>query len=184
MSRYKELIELVRDLRPFHIIEIGTWNGQRAAQMMGVSNAFYTGFDLFEEATQETNKAEMNVKAASSMLDVAKSIESAGFTRFALIRGNTRETLPAYFQGNPERFDFAFIDGGHSEETILSDFKLIYENIDPGGTIVLDDYYEPALEGFGCNFLLDRGELMEGSDPTVMKRENKRVNTRLLMVKK
>lgn len=182
MNRYEELITLARDIKPKHIIEIGTWTGQRAAQLMGVTNAFYTGFDLFEEGTKEIDKQEMNVKQHTQMLDVAKQIEVAGFSKFALIRGNTKNTLPKYFAEEAHPFDFAFIDGGHSEETIRSDFQHIYENIDDGGTIVMDDYYEPPIEGFGCNCIAEEMEgtkLLKCSDPTSQKSR-----VRLLVVTK
>ena len=33
-----------------------------------------------------------------------------------------------------------------------------------GGTIILDDYYKPGEEGFGCNFLEDMGEVIDTGD--------------------
>jgi len=165
MNRYFKLLDLVREKNPKHIVEIGTWNGKRATEMMAVSNAYYTGFDLFEDATNETDEQEMNVKAHAEMVEVAKRIEMAGLNKFALIRGNTRETLKKWIESKDfEPFDFAFIDGGHSEETIRSDYGLIRGAISPGGTIVLDDYYVPEVEGFGCNFI-DEGEVVNWADP-------------------
>lgn len=163
MNRYRQLLEIVRDLKPKHIIEIGTWNGKRAIEMMAVSNCYYTGFDLFEEATKESDEKEFNVKAHNGMINVAKSIETAGFSKFCLIRGNTNETLKTYFE-NPHSFDFAFIDGGHSVETIENDFKWISDNIDDGGTIIINGWYDPPLEGLGCNFV--KGEVLPSTDKT------------------
>jgi len=164
MSRYRQLLEMVRDIKPEHVIEIGTWNGKRAIEMMAVSNCYYTGFDLFEEATKETDLKEFNVKRHNNMVDVAKSVQTAGFSKFCLIRGNTNETLGRYFKNGAEPFDFAFIDGGHSKETIENDFRLIAANIQKGGTIILDDWYEPELEGLGCNFI--DGEVLPSMDRT------------------
>lgn len=163
MNRYFTLLEIVRDIKPKHIVEIGTWNGKRACEFMAVSNAYYTGFDLFEEASKDTDAKELNVKPHQEMVEIAKRIEMAGLNRFALHRGNTRETLPKWIESDEfEPFDFAFIDGGHSVETINSDYKHIRENISPGGTIILDDHYTPENEGFGCNHI--EGELLEPSD--------------------
>lgn len=164
MNRYFKLLDLVREKNPKHIVEIGTWNGKRASEMMAVSNAYYTGFDLFEDATKESDAEEMNVKEHTELVEVAKTIEMTGLNRFCLIRGNTRETLPKWIESKEfEPFDFAFIDGGHSEETIRSDYENIRKAISPGGTIVLDDYYVPELEGFGCNFV-DEGEVFDWAD--------------------
>lgn len=163
MSRYQTLLEIVRDEKPEHVVEIGTWNGKRAIEMMAVSNCYYTGFDLFEDATEETDKKEFNVKPHNEMVEVARSIEQAGFSRFALVRGNTNKTL---WEWKGEPFDFAFIDGGHSVETIQNDYEWVAQNIKKGGTIILDDYYEPELGGLGCNFLEDKGEVLKSKDRT------------------
>ncbi len=159
MNRYFYLIDLVRELKPKHIVEIGTWNGKRATEFMAATNCYYTGFDLFESATKETDKKELNVKPHEDMTEVAKRIETAGLGKFALIRGDTKETLPKWIESDEfQPFEFAWIDGGHSEETISSDFEHIKKAISPGGVIVLDDYYNPALDGFGCNHI-------EGGEP-------------------
>jgi len=163
MSRYQTLLEIVRDEKPKHLVEIGTWSGKRAIELMAVSNCYYTGFDLFEYANDETDEREFNVKAHYEMVDVAKSIEQAGFSKFALIRGDTNTTL---WEWDGEPFDFCWIDGGHSVTTIENDFKWASENISEGGTIILDDFYQPKLEGLGCNFLEDRGEVLRGVDKT------------------
>ena len=164
MNRYTQLLDMVRDKKPRHVIEIGTWNGKRAMEFMAVSNCYYTGFDLFEDATPETDKAEFNVKRPCSIANAGKAIEKAGFSRFCLIRGNTNQTLPEYFEKEQPPFDFAFIDGGHSIATIENDYRWIAQNIEEGGTIILDDWYDPELEGFGCNFI--EGEVLPSNDVT------------------
>ena len=131
MSRYRKLFDLVCEKQPKHVVEIGTWNGKRAMEFMGATNCIYTGFDLFEDATKDTDSEELNVKRHFELTEVSKHIEMAGFDNFQLIRGNTRETLPQWIEKIPP-FDFAFIDGGHSIETIESDLKYIKSNIDKG----------------------------------------------------
>ena len=166
MNRYKKLLDIVRELQPKHVVEIGTWNGKRATEFMAVTNCFYTGFDLFEQATKETDEKELNVKPHNEIVEVAGMIEMAGFSRFALFRGDTKETLPKWLKDH-DPFDFCFIDGGHSVETIRSDFENIHSAIENGGTIILDDYYKPEVEGFGCNFLEEYGEVIDTGDKYV-----------------
>jgi predicted O-methyltransferase YrrM len=170
-GRYQYLFELVRDLQPQHCVEIGTWTGKRASEWMAVSNCYYTGFDLFEEGTTEQDKAELNVKTRAEMSEVAKRLDTTGLYKYTLVRGDTKETLPKMritsapsetFDMHP--FDFCFIDGGHSVETIKNDFEWAYENISEGGTIILDDFYKPEEDGFGCNFLEDKGEVIDLGD--------------------
>ena len=161
MTRYDRLSQLVRKLKPKHIVEIGTWDGRRAIELMAVTDAYYTGFDLFEEANSDTDEKELNVKEHCDIVEVGKSIELAGFSKFVLVRGNTNKTL---WETKVEPFDFCFIDGGHSVETIQNDYEWASQNIEPGGTIILDDYYTPEKVGFGCNFLEDKGTVLPYKD--------------------
>ena len=167
MNRYATLHNIVLEIQPEHVVEIGTWNGDRAADFMGTSNCYYTGFDLFEEASQETDEKEYNVKKHFEVAEVAQALQRKGFTKYMLVRGDTNETLA---NTTVEPFDFCFIDGGHSEDTIKNDFDWVYENIQPGGTIILDDYYTPKQAGLGCNFLIEEYELeiLEPTDRTAI----------------
>jgi predicted O-methyltransferase YrrM len=162
MNRHRQLVDIIREKKPQHVIETGTWIGNRALTFMAVTNCYYTGFDLFEEATPETIEKELNSKRRCSLADTGRVIETAGFHKFCLIRGDTNKTLQEYFEGEPAPFDFAFIDGGHSMATIENDFRWLAGNIEKGGTIILDSWYEPAIEGFGCNFI--DGEVLPSED--------------------
>ena len=119
-NRYEELLAEINRSKPARILEIGVWNGKRAIEMCQWG-AEYVGFDLFEEATAETDELEKNVKSHNTVEAVAERLAAAG-VKAELIRGNSRETLPAY-QG--DKFDLAFIDGGHSVETIRSDWEAV-----------------------------------------------------------
>ena len=70
-KRYKQLADIVRFYAEgrdtFTIVETGTWNGGRAIEMAlaafeKVDTVHYND-DLFEEATEETDKLELNIKA-------------------------------------------------------------------------------------------------------------------------
>ena len=166
MSRYEQLLQIVEQVKPRTIIEVGTYNGDRAIQMAtealkhGPVN--YYGFDLFEEATAETDAQESNVKAHYLYEDVRQKLDewrngNVNFS-FGLTPGNTRETLAKIVEAPfPEGPVLAFIDGGHSLETIQSDYEFINLVADH---IVLDDYYKPIdgspdIEKFGCNKILE-----------------------------
>jgi len=159
-ERYAHLIKMIAQAKPSTIVEIGTWDGNRAMEMATEAlkhsdTVRYLGFDLFEDATDETDSEELNVKPHHNVMDVSRRLETfksenKGFD-FNLVKGNTRETL------NPTSVDFAFIDGGHSVETIRSDF----ERLKGSKVVVLDDYYEPDKDGkcpdtskYGCNEVL------------------------------
>jgi predicted O-methyltransferase YrrM len=145
--RYDQLLQYVREKTPKAILEIGTWNGERARQMLNLSpDATYYGFDLFEEATAQTDAEEMNVKAHWTLQAVEDKLH--GF-KFHLYKGNTRDTLKNF----NEQVDFVWLDGGHSVETIRSDWENVKRCLAPDAYVFFDDYYTGNIDTskFGCN---------------------------------
>jgi predicted O-methyltransferase YrrM len=157
MSRYDTIIGLIKIFKPQSIVETGTWSGRNAARMIAEAQKYnsdisYTGYDLFEDATPQTDEEEFNVKAHHKLADVEAALAKTG-AQISLIKGNTRQTLQKYTA------DLAFIDGGHSLETIRHD----YEALKGCNLIILDDYYSPDERGrmpdirkVGCNLLVEK----------------------------
>lgn len=139
--RYTQLIDLAHRLNPEVILEVGTHVGKRARHLAAACKMYY-GFDLWDEADEE----EMNGKGSPSLETALLKLQ--GY-RFELIRGNTRKTLPEFLKRGV-RVDLAFIDGGHSIETIRSDYANVRQMMKPGGVIIFDDYYKPE-RSYGCN---------------------------------
>lgn len=177
--RYAQLLQLIDHVQPKSIVEVGTWNGDRAIQMITQAwkyhdEVIYIGYDLFELATPETDETELNVKQHFTKQEVNAKLGAfaAGMAPkkklyFSLKAGNTRETLPP---PTGRAYDFAFIDGGHSIETIESDFAALSHC----KTVVLDDYYIPDdenrcadTEKYGCNRLVERvgAGILPAADP-------------------
>ena len=171
-SRYEVLLDLVHKHKPQTIVEVGTWKGKNAIRMLQAARMYhdkpmYIGYDLFEDATEETDKLEFNVKAHHQMEDVRNKItKHCPWAEVALVKGNTNETLI-----NVEA-DFAFIDGGHSIETIRND----YEALKNCKVIVFDDYYIPDEEGkcpdtskVGCNEIVKdfKHDILRGDDRVI-----------------
>lgn len=157
MKRYQHLLQLIDLFQPKTIVECGTWSGDNAIRMIRQAQQHnekvtYYGFDLFEDATPETDTAELNVKPHHSVADVLAHIQSqCPGAEVILTKGNTNDTL------KPMRADFAFIDGGHSCPTIFHD----HEQLKNCSVIVHDDFYTPDENGgcpdimkFGCNMVL------------------------------
>ena len=151
--RYDAIYSLIDVFKPKIIAEIGTWNGHNAVRMIQAaqkhhSDIAYIGYDLFEDATDETDALEFNVKPHNTIDAVRATIEATG-ARVILHKGNTRQTL----KDHPPIADFMFLDGGHSVETIASDYH--YSKHIP--VIVFDDFYdgrEIDLNLVGCNKLV------------------------------
>lgn len=151
--RYAYLIQQVLAAQPKAILEVGTWNGARALEMLQASpGSKYYGFDLFEDATPETDAAEKNVKPHHTMGQVYQTL--TGYDA-QLFKGNTRDTLATF----AEPVDFVWLDGGHSVETIESDWQNVKRVLAPGALVFFDDYYTgPQIdtERYGCNRVVER----------------------------
>lgn len=161
-ARYANLFRTIVDRRCRHIVEIGTWNGVHAEQMIStaaihadVAEVSYRGFDLFEELTEEQYKAEFSKRPPSSA-EVQARLEKTG-ADVRLVKGNTRVTLPKHAD-ELRRADLVFIDGGHSIETITADWNAVRQAVGPKTTVLFDDYYvnqASAVEGLGCQSIID-----------------------------
>lgn len=168
-DRYSMLDALVQHFAPSSILEVGVWNGERAKRLAlaahkgGAKEVFYTGYDLFEDATDETDSRELNVKKHNAIEAVSETLsefrEQNPWFSFTLTKGDTRTTLRSV------AVDLAFVDGGHSVETIASDFKRITSDV-----ILLDDYYypengHPDVSKYGVNNAVPSAQAFGPTDP-------------------
>lgn len=167
--RYANVEKEIVRTRARHLLEVGTWNGERAIAMIRAAfvgspggPVTYRGFDLFEAMTPGKAAEELNVKKPFTRAEVDTRIVRWGNDNrkdffFVLFEGDTRVTLKRIDRITPP-IDFAWIDGGHSVETITSDWSNIHRLVRPGGVIMLDDYYsgvsDEFTKKFGCNSLV------------------------------
>lgn len=161
-KRYRNLFRVIHERRCRCIVEIGTWNGVHAKQMIEtaaihhpVHTIRYLGFDLFEGLTDELLQLELS-KRPPAFEDVRGLLAATG-ADIRLFRGNTRVTLPNAVEALREG-DLFFIDGGHSVETIRSDWSAIDRALTRDATVIFDDYYmnDPsAVPGLGCQTIVD-----------------------------
>ena len=146
-SRYKQLADLVRCYKPKTILETGTWNGGRAIEMalaafQKTDEVHYIGYDLFEDATTETDHEEFNVKPHNTLEAVHKRLiefsehvkekENKEFT-FQLTKGNVRETL---IKKDIKDVDFALIGSGNSIKTVQTEYEILKDV-----PVVVGDHY-------------------------------------------
>ncbi len=139
-SRYGLLTEIlahaIKHTERADIVEVGTWNGSRAVQMAeaafatGQMEVSYVGFDTFDEGNDRAHEGHTKPHASYAhvsrrLSNYAKVCERLGRQfSYTLIPGNTLVTLKA---DRPEiqRATFAYIDGGHSYETVASDYAAL-----------------------------------------------------------
>jgi len=163
--RYKYLLESIKNHKVKKIMEIGTWNGNHALQMIEEAKKYspleaiqYYGFDLFESLDNKTTLKEF-AKTPPLLEVVRKKLEKTNVD-INLYQGFTQDTLPRAISELP-KMDFVFIDGGHSIETIKSDWQYVKEVMDKDTIVIFDDYWN--IDNSGCK------EVIEDVDKTKFK---------------
>jgi hypothetical protein len=134
---------LLDEVKPKFLGELGSHKGRTSEQickhLIKYTNDFITfyGYDVFEdvEGNKEFAVAEHNGKGAGSYYETQKRLlrlKESNFKRFEfrLFKGLTSETLT-----KPVKFDFVYIDAGHSYESVLHDWNMVKES----KMIVFDD---------------------------------------------
>lgn len=156
-KRYGHLFHIIDTCRARRIMEIGTWNGNHAATMIQSAKKHwspgeieYNGFDLYEDLDEETFNKEVS-KRPPSMKKVKEKLKRTG-AKIALYKGNTLETLPKMVKKLP-KMDFIFIDGGHSIETVNSDWKYSKKLMHENTVVIFDDYWN--RDDGGCKRIVD-----------------------------
>jgi hypothetical protein len=131
---------LAEHYHPKIIVETGTHSGRTAAFMCSIALKYnddveYYGFDLFDMASEETHKREINGKGAGSYEKATARLTGLKNQypkfKYTLHKGFTTESFK-----NPIVADLVYIDGGHSTETVLHDYSMVKGS----KIIVFDDY--------------------------------------------
>jgi predicted O-methyltransferase YrrM len=189
LGRYKTLIAEVEDRQPKTILEVGTHRGNSAITMVNKAkeyndDVFYYGFDIFDWGNDQFMDREFNGKSHANIGRAKRRLRREG-VQHKLVAGNTVKTLARF---SPERqIDFVFIDGGHSVETIESDWKNVEKFMDDETVVIFDDYYENR-DDYGCKTLIDELDkdpnfLVDRLDPIEIVEKNN-IHLRLAKVKK
>ena len=159
-KRYKYLFKFIKKNKCKRIMEIGTWDGEHALQMIKEAQKFpgneveYYGFDLFELLDEKTSQKEFSKEWSDSkftrpwpsLRNVENKLKKTG-ARIHLFQGNTKDTLPKVIRELP-KMDFVFIDGGHDIETVENDWKYVQQVMSSNTIVIFDDYWN--REDGGC----------------------------------
>ena len=158
-KRYRHLFLAINENKTRRIMEIGTWNGRRALQMIKTAQKFhsaqeieYYGFDLFEQMTPEIFLEELS-KQPPKLVEVKKMLDNSG-AQVKLFQGFTKDTLPRLLSELP-KMDFIFIDGGHAIETIQNDWDCASQLMHGQAIVIFDDYYEDR-DDIGCKPVVEK----------------------------
>jgi predicted O-methyltransferase YrrM len=156
--RYTNLWREVRELKPRRIVEVGVWRGLTASRLIeealkAQGEVDYWGFDLFAEGMTLDVLARESAIQPLSRDEVLTRVARPGAT-IHLVEGDTKITLA---QTDLPPADLVFIDGGHSYETVASDWSNIQRILHPNSVVYFDDYTNEVGEqrGYGVRRLVD-----------------------------
>lgn len=148
--RYRQIFDEIDRIHPKTIVEVGTWNGARAKQMIEdaskyypVSMIHYIGFDIFEKITKELYTEEVS-KMPPTEHEVAALLESTG-ANITLLAGLTESTMRQV--NTLPKADITFIDGGHAAETVSIDWEGIQKIMHKDSVVIFDDYWQNRSDG-------------------------------------
>lgn len=149
--RYNCLLDLIDELKPQSILEIGTWTAVHACELIRRAQqhrdqVLYVGFDLFKTAPAY----ELSKPAPLHRPEILARLKETG-ARIVLIEGDTRESLA---RASLSPVDLIYIDGGHSLQTVRNDWKQTQRFAHRETVWVLDDYYPDRLD-CGCRSVVD-----------------------------
>ena len=162
-----ELVEIVKQKKPNHFLEIGVFCGvtsRNICELLNIihrGNFTYTGIDLFGDEIEDnkevkpsyvTNQKFSNpfkhiyynlyLKENLNSIDSVKKFLQKFGNKVNLYKGNSNKLLKNL---DIKKIDFAFIDGGHSYQTTLNDIEIVHQNMKgKKGTIVCDDYQDTS----------------------------------------
>jgi len=163
-QRYYPIIEYINKFYCENILEIGVCKGDTSIEMLNYSknkNVKYYGVDLFEDMEEHVFKNEVSIPA-NTMSEVESFLKSVS-QNVKLFKGFSNKIFDEVKALNI-KFDLIFIDGGHSYETVKSDFENYSELLNDNGIIFFDDYTEEP--GFGIKQYVD--ELSKNKNFLVM----------------
>ena len=160
------LLDLIKEKKPKHFLEIGVFCGVTARNVCELLNIInngnftYTGFDLFgEKINDNLNEVEPEyiksqkfsnplknfyynflIKENLNSLESIQKFLKKFKQNIKLIKGDTNITLR---KSDLNQIDFAFIDGGHSYSTTYNDLEVLYSFMkNKKHTIICDDYLD------------------------------------------
>ena len=147
---FKNLIE---ELKPSTIIEVGTWKGQSAITMgntikeLGLETKIYCvdtwlGAIEFWATLKHTEERDLSLKNGYPQVyfQFLSNVVHHQLQDIILPFPNTSENGYRYFKGNGIHPELIYIDASHEEDDVYRDITNFYDLLSSGGVIFGDDY--------------------------------------------
>lgn len=146
--------ELIIDVKPNIIIEVGTWKGRSAIHMANVIKAnnlncrIYcvdTWLGALEFWTSHKDTPERNLLQKNGYPQIyyqfLSNVVHNKCQDIILPFPNTSTCAAKYFAKQNITPQLIYIDGSHEYEDVIRDLEMYYSLLSPGGMMFGDDYY-------------------------------------------
>ncbi len=158
-------LDIVYNHKPKNFLEVGVFCGVTAKNICELLNDIhngqfnYIGIDLFGDNVSGDEKEpnylkkqqfsnpfkniyynyikKENLNSYDSVMDFLKKFSK----NIKLVKGNSNKVLKDI---NISNIDFAFIDGGHSYQTVYNDINHVINKVKKGSIILCDDYRDAS----------------------------------------
>jgi len=150
----KVFVNLIEELKPKTIIEVGTWKGQSAINMgntvkkLELNTTIYcvdTWLGAIEFWTWLKHTKERNLEQRHGYPQIyyqfLSNVVHSGLQDVIIPFPNTSETGFRYFKGLGITAELIYIDASHEEEDVYNDVRKYYTLLTNNGIIFGDDYY-------------------------------------------
>jgi len=148
----KTWLELVQQVKPSTVLEIGSFEGRSACWLIETLPPIVGGrvhvtcidsWDLHEERFSDLEDAPPLALIESRFdsnvaLAVRRAAQSVTVRKMKALSINGLAAL--LLEGKAGTFDMAYIDGGHSAPDVLADAVLAFRLLRVGGLLIFDDY--------------------------------------------
>lgn len=134
---------LIKHFKPKSVLEIGTHLGAstisiasalRKNQVEDELKSILKTVDI-RDVNSVSEKPWLQFGSEKSPIEMIKLLKYESFVEFIA------STSFKYFETNVEQFDFIFLDGDHSSNTVYREIPLALEKLKKNGVILLHDYF-------------------------------------------
>lgn len=145
--------ELIAEVKPKHIIEVGTWKGQSAITMAHAIKELkldtkitcvdtWLGALEFWGSMKETSERNLLLKNGYPQIyfQFLSNVVHQGMQDIILPFPNTSFIAAKYFKESKITAELIYIDASHEYEDVLSDCREYWGIVSPGGKMFGDDW--------------------------------------------
>jgi SAM-dependent methyltransferase len=158
--------ELITEVKPSHIIEIGTWKGQSAITMAKVLkernipgritcvDTWLGALEFWNECkdTPERNLLQKN-GYPQIYYQFLSNVVHEGLESYILPFPNTSFIASKYFKANNITAELIYVDGSHEYDDVMSDCMSYWDILKPGGILFGDDWTWNSVKAAAEDFV-------------------------------